>query len=238
LPKTLRSEPETMPDVTPSVALNWEFVPNARFILCEGDDDKGLLETIAALPDMPRLQVRHSAECNELHTGGRPGFEHSINGFSIVSNYRLVSGFVFVTDNDNAEAFTNTCNTLARTVCRVPTTFDDIGELDGRPLRILLSPSGNHGDLEKLCFDVLATKWPDSVKCVDAFLECTGASKWETIASINKARARAMIIGSNEDDPYKGIGHLFRKGVLSVAHPALEPLVKALQNIDKLLGLA
>ena len=69
-------------------------------------------------------------------------------------------------------------------------------------------------------------------------MDCTGASKWGTIASINKARARAMVIGSYEDDPYKGIGHLFRKGVLSVAHPTLEPLVTALRNIDKLLGLA
>jgi len=49
--------------------------------------------------------------------------------------------------------------------------------------------------------------------------------------------SRATIVGFYEADPYKGLGHLFRLGVLSVAHPKLKPLVESFRNIDKLLEI-
>jgi hypothetical protein len=216
----------------------WQFQAGARFVLCEGDDDKGLLETITKLPGMPKFQVRHAAECNEKHTGGRSGFQHAIAEFDIVSNFREIEGFVLVTDNDNAKAFRETAKTLSKNRYKAPPTLAGIGDLDGRPVKIILLPDTGHGDLEKLCLAVLISKWPKTKPCVDAFLKCTGANKWKTQASRNKALARAMIVGSYEDDPYKGLGHLFRKGVLSPAHPALRPLVRSFRDIDQLLGIA
>jgi hypothetical protein len=217
--------------------VGWQFEPETRFVLCEGDDDKGLLETVANLPGMPKLQVRHSAECNEKRTGGRSGFQHAIAGFDIVSNFRQVKGFVLVTDNDNAKAFNDTGKALSKNGHRAPSTPAGIGELDGRPVKILLLPDALRGDLEKLCLDVLISKWPKSKRCVPAFLKCTGAERWKKQASKNKALSRATIVGFYEEDPYKGLGHLFRKGVLNVAHPKLRPLVQAFRNIDNLLGL-
>jgi hypothetical protein len=101
-----------MPDDV--VVEKWQFKPDARFVLCEGDDDKGLLESMAALPNMPNLQIRHASECNEKRTGGRSGFGHAIKDFPIVSNFRRIRGFVLVTDNDNENAFKETCEQLSR----------------------------------------------------------------------------------------------------------------------------
>jgi hypothetical protein len=214
----------------------WSFMPDCRFVLCEGDDDKGLLETIAALPEMPKIQVRHSAECNESRTGGRSGFEHAIREFPIVSNYKRVTGFVFVTDNDNANAFKETCQKLHH--CQVPESSDGIGKLDGKPFKIVLWPDTEYGDLEKLCLEVLRSKWPQSKDSVEEFLKRTGADSWASQANRNKAYSRATIVGYNEPDPYKGLGHLFRKGDLSVLHPRLEWLVKWFREVDNLLGIA
>jgi hypothetical protein len=224
-------------DVVASRA-RWQFKPDARFALCEGDDDKGLLDTIAALPNMPDLQVRYASECNEKRAGGRSGFEHAIREFPIVTNFRLIKGFVFVTDNDNNQAFKETCQNLSKTGYTPPANPDGIGELDGRPVKILLIPSAVHGDLEKLCLDVLISKWPKSKDCVEAFLRCTGADGWNSQASKNKALSRATIVGFSEADPYKGLGHLFRSGDLSVTHPKLEWLVESFRKIDALLGIA
>jgi hypothetical protein len=157
-------------DVVVALRARWQFNPDARFVLCEGDDDKGLLDSIASLPGMPNLQVRYASECNEKHTGGRSGFEHSIREFPIVTNFRRVKGFVFVTDNDNENAFKDTCENLSKNGYKAPSARDGIGELDGRPAKILLLPDSVYGDLEKLCLDVLISKWPRSKACVEAFL--------------------------------------------------------------------
>lgn len=225
-------------DIEVAPRTRWQFNLDAWFVLCEGDDDKGLLESIAALPDMPNLQVRHSSECNEKHAGGRSGFEHAVREFPIISNFRRVRGFLFVTDNDNDNAFKETCQNLSKTGCKAPLTPDSVGELDGRPTKILLVPNTAHGDLEKLCLDVLISKWPKSKECVEAFLRCTGADKWNSQASKNKALSRATIVGFNESDPYKGLGHLFRSGDLNVLHPKLEWLVESFRTSDRLLRIA
>ena len=136
-----------MDDFEVAVRARWQFNPDARFVLCEGDDDKGLLDSIARLPSMPNLQVRYASECNEKRTGGRPGFEHSVREFPIVTNFRRVKGFVFVTDNDNDNAFKETCENLSKNGCKTPPAPDDIGELDGRPVKILLLPNTVYGDL-------------------------------------------------------------------------------------------
>src|SRR5712692_2306181 len=127
----------------------WQFEADARFVLCEGDDDKGLLETIATVVGMPKLQVRHAAECNEQHTGGRSGFEHAIAGFDIVNKFRQVKSFDIVTDNDNAKAFEETAKALSKNGYKAPRTPAGIGELDRRPVKILLVPDAVRGDLEK-----------------------------------------------------------------------------------------
>jgi hypothetical protein len=88
-----------------------------------------------------------------------------------------------------------------------------------------------------MTLDVLIGKWPKSKDCVEAFLRCTGADKWNNQASKNKALSRAIIVGFNESDPYKGLGHLFRSGELSVLHPKLEWLVESFRRVDQLLEI-
>ena len=226
-----------MPDEGEQIGTSgWQFTPECRFVLCEGDDDKGLLETIAALPSMPRIQIRHSSECNEKRAGGRSGFEHAIKEFPIISNFKRVKGFVIVTDNDNPNSFKETCQKLHG--CEVPGSRDSIGKLDGRPLRVVLLPDGEYGDLERLCLDVLIGKWPRSKETVEEFLKKTGADSWPSQANRNKAYSRATIVGYNEADPYKGLGHLFRSGDLDVHHLKLEWLVQTFLRLDELLGLS
>ena len=93
------------------------------------------------------------------------------------------------------------------------------------------------GDLEKLCLPAIHDTWPLAEQCVTSFLQCTGATAWTKPASINKSRARAAAVGFYEPDPYKGIGHLFRNGTLSVLHNCFDEIALFLQNFDSTCGI-
>jgi len=44
-------------------------------------------------------------------------------------------------------------------------------------------------------------------------------------------------VGFNEDDPYKGLHHLFRNGTLSASNPCFDGLVAFLRNFDAMVGI-
>jgi hypothetical protein len=213
----------------------------ARFILCEGDDDKGFLESlIHGRAGMPEFQVCHAAECNPQRTGGKTAFAKSLAGIEPISGFEAVKALLLVLDNDVlGEAFAEAQKALADNGHTPPATPDGIGQVAGRPVSILMIPRYDiAGDLELFSLPAIHERWPIAEGCVDAFLRCTGANGWgDKPGSLNKARARSAIVGCNKDDPYKGIGHLFRQGVLSVMNPCFNEIAEFLQNFDARLGV-
>src|SRR5229473_5699364 len=75
----------------------------ARFMLCEGDDDKGVLEAIISARGLPEFQICHSAECNAEATGGKTGFVKAIKGMEALSGFRSLRALLIVTDNDTLQ---------------------------------------------------------------------------------------------------------------------------------------
>lgn len=224
--------------------MTFEFT-KTRFLLCEGDDDKGFLEALINKRGLPDFQVCHAAECNEAGSdgkgvGGRSGFIHSLNGFGpIIKGFSAVKAILLVTDNDTTTSFTDVQQALTVNGHIAPNAPNEVGSAHGKPVAVLMIPShSEQGDLEKLCFPEIVRVWPKAEECVTAFLKCTGADTWNKASSINKARARSATVGFYEPTPYMGIGHLFRHGVLSVENPCFNPLVEFFQNFDARVGIS
>lgn len=214
-----------------------------RFLLCEGDDDKGFLETLIREQGLPDFQICHAAECNEAGAdakgvGGRSGFKHSLAGFPPITGFANLRAILIVTDNDKASSFLEVRDALTDNGYTAPATVADLGSVQGKPVAILMLPShAENGDLEKLCLPEIHRVWPKAHECVTAFMTCTGADKWKKASSVNKARARAAAVGFNEDDPYRGLGHLFRNGTLSTTNACFQPIVDFLRGFDAMAGI-
>lgn len=218
-------------------AMPFEF-KKSRFLICEGDDDKGFLETLIRERGLPEFQVCHAAECNEKEVGGRSGFQHSLSGLSPITGFAGVRAILIVTDNDKVSSFDEVRDALTKNRHKAPASANDLGAIHGKPAAVLMIPSQNeYGDLEKLCLPEILRKWPKAEQCVTAFLACTGADAWEKKSSINKARARSATVAFNEDEPYMGIGNLFRNGTLSVRNPCFDEVARFLGNFDQMCGI-
>lgn len=210
----------------------------SRFLLCEGDIDKGFLETLITERRLPDFQVCHAAECNETHTGGNSGFAPALKGFEPITGFAAVRALLIVTDNDKPSSFSDTQEALASNGYTPPSTPTDVGHMAGKPVAILMIPSADIlGDLEKLCLPEIYRKWPKAEACVDEFMNCTGANLWTKQSSINKARARSAPVGFYEPDPYKGIGHLFRNGTLSTLNNCFDGVGEFLRRFDAMVGI-
>ena len=215
----------------------FDFV-KPRFLLCEGDDDKGFLETLIKEHALPDFQVCAAAECNAQKQGGRSGFRLSLDsGIQVLSGFGQLRAILIVSDNDKAGSFAEVQAELAFNGHTPPVSTDTVGTVFGKPVAVLMVPADGQGDLEKVCFPEICRVWPKANECVSAFMACTGADKWAKPASINKARARAASVGFYEPDPFKGIGHLFRNGTLSTANACFEPLVGFLKAFDAMVGI-
>jgi hypothetical protein len=146
---------------------------------------------------------------------------------------------LIVSDNDKAGSFPEVQDAFTKNGHAPPATPSQLGSIDGKPSAVLMIPSAaQYGDLELLCLPELHRIWPDAPPCVDAFMACTGSDKWQKQSSINKTRARAVILGFNEDEPYRGIGHLFRKGMLDPSNPCFDQIADFLLNFDTFTGIA
>jgi hypothetical protein len=221
-----------------------------RFLLCEGDDDKGFLEALIRARGLPEFQVCHAAECNAAGPdgrgiGGRSGFRHSLDsGIQVLSGFGQLKAILIVSDNDSARSFRDVQDELRAVGQTPPARTSEVGSIFGKPLAIFMVPNANlFGDLESLALPAIHQKWPKARMCVPLFLKCTGAlkyfggAKWTKRASVSKARARAAAVGFNEDDPYKGIGYLFKNGTLSARHGCFDGIAEFLQNFDTLCGI-
>lgn len=208
-------------------------------MLCEGDDDKGVLEALISARNLPEFQICHSAECNGGGPGGKNGFIKAIKGMEAISGFRELRALLIVTDNDEIPAsFNQARQAFTDNGHTAPANPNAIGNMLGKPVAILMIPSTTGvGDLETLCLPAIHARWPTAQECVAAFLQCSGAHAWGKRSSISKARARSAAVGFYEPDPYKGIGHLFRSGVLSVLDPCFNDVATFLQNFDQICGI-
>jgi hypothetical protein len=221
-----------------------------RFLLCEGDDDKAFLEALIRTRGLPEFQVCHAAECNRAGPGGRgiggrSGFRHSLDsGIRVLSGFSQLRAVLIVSDNDKATSFREVQDELRAAGHTPPTAAGDVAGIFGKPGVVFMVPTPNtFGDLETLSLPAIYQKWPKARICVPLFLRCTGALKWlggpnwSKRSSISKAHARAAAVGFNEDDPYKGIGYLFKSGDLSAQHACFDGVAEFLLNFDGLCGI-
>lgn len=207
-----------------------------RFLLCEGDDDKGFFEALTTHLKID-FQVCHAAECNGEKIGGVTGFAKSLKGMMPLDGFRdTLKALLLVSDNDVFdESFKRVQKALTDNGFTAPINHNTVGEMAGKPVAILMIPNYNYvGDLESLCWPAICEKWPDAERCVTAFLQCSGATSWGKRSSRSKSRTRSATVGFNEEDPYKGIGHLFRQGELSVNHNCFNQITDFLKNFDTL----
>lgn len=216
-----------------------EFI-KTRFILSEGDDDKGFLERIIKERNLPEFQVCQAADFNSERVGGKPGFVKALAGIEPLPGFStILKAILIVTDNDRLESsFMDTQQALTRNGYTPPPSPREVGRIVDKPVAILMIPSDDtQGDFESLCLPAIFDKWPNAERCVTDFMNCTGANGWAKQASVNKARARAAAVGFNEDDPYKGIGHLFRNRTFSTPHPCFNRIADFLRNFDTMVGI-
>jgi len=229
--------------MSPAAEESFKSFIKTRFILCEGEDDKGFLETIIKERGIPEFQVCHAAQCNSERTGGKDGFAKALPGFEATTGFSdVLKALLIVTDNDELGSsfhhIQHMLTNIKECECIPPETVKDVGNIAGKPLAVLMIPSAEiEGNLETLCLPETHRKWPDAKKCVNTFMECTGADKWTKKGSIHKTRARSVVVGFHENDPYKGIGFLFRSGTLSTFNPCFNGVAEFLQDFDKLVGI-
>jgi hypothetical protein len=217
-----------------------------RFLLCEGDDDKGFLEAlIENRPGLPEFQICHAAECNANKQGGRSGFRLSLDGgIRPLSGFGQLRAILIVSDNDTASSFADVQTELRAVGHTPPPSVNSVGSVFGKPVAVFMIPRASTlGDLESLSLPAIHQTWPKARICVPLFLRCTGALKcfgganWPKRSSISKARARAATVGFNEDDPYKGIGRLFKNGTLPVQHRCFDEIANFLRDFDAFCGI-
>jgi hypothetical protein len=219
--------------------MSLEKFTKERFLLCEGDADKGFFEALIRGRQLPEFQVCHTAECNNEEVGGSPGFVKSLKGMEPIKGFPELKALLLVSDNDVlGTSFKVVQDALTHNSYTPPTAHNSIGRMAGKPVVIFMLPNYNLvGDLETLCLPAIHTKWPNAERCVNSFLECSGANLWTKRASVSKARARSATVGFHQDDPYKGIGHLFRNGTLSVDHPCFDEIAQFLQMFDAMCDI-
>jgi hypothetical protein len=209
----------------------------SRFMLCEGDDDKRVFEAVISQRGLPEFQIVHAAEwCG---SGGRGAFKKVLKDVDVLSGFNDLTGLLLVSDNDALNtAFAEVCDALTCNGYTAPNEPETVGRIKDKPAAVLMVPShGRVGDLEALCLPAIHEKWPKAADCVEDFLRCSGALNWQKTSSLSKARARAVPIGFNEEDPYKGIGILFERRVLSATHACFDRFAEFLKDFDAFCGI-
>ncbi|MFH1132470.1 MAG: DUF3226 domain-containing protein [Pseudomonadota bacterium] len=205
-----------------------------RFILCEGEHDKFFLETLIEERQLGLFQIETAEGCTGIP--GHDGFGPALYGFEPVIGFSDLKGIGIVTDNDNRQKLTNLVRRL-RVHGYDPTPSAQVGNIYGKPVIIILIPDDKiYGNLERLCLPVLYDKWPGSEKCVEKYLECTGANRWTNQNKISKAIIRSAIAGYHKDDPLKGFHHLFQNKTFSACHKCFDDLADILKRFDAIIA--
>ena len=208
-----------------------------RFILCEGRADKDFLDSLINGRKLPPFQIRQASEFTEGKTGGRPAFGTFIEGCPALTGFQDLKGIAIVTDNDDEQTLNSIEKELAKYGYSPPKQPKSLGGIGDKPAIIILIPDdANYGNLETFCLPVLYDTWPTARECIESYLQCTGAMGWEKQHELCKAAVRSIIAGYNENDPNKGLGDLFKKGILSVMHPCFDRLADTLNHFDEIVS--
>lgn len=216
--------------------MSWEF-EKERFIICEGINDKHFLKAVIHKRGLPSFQIRHAAECNGSKTGGRDGFGLAIEGIEALSGFSDLKGIIIVTDNDYENVVNDIQRKLETYGYIAPSNQNEIGTFYGKPVAIILIPDHDKlGNLETLCLPALYEKLPGAKECVKAYLDCTDAIRWEKQHELCKAVVRSIIAGFYENDPYKGLGYLFRDIPSLAEHTCFDGLVDILNHFDEIVA--
>lgn len=149
-----------------------------RFILCEGRADKDFLESLIIGRKLPPFQIRQASEFTGGETGGRSAFSTFVRGCSVLNGFQDLKGIAIVTDNDDVQILNVIEKELAKYGYSPPNQPGDIGYIDEKPTAIILIPD-NLGNLETYCLPVLYDTWPNARECIEIYLRCTGAMRWE-----------------------------------------------------------
>lgn len=212
----------------------WELT-GEKLVICEGDHSKFFLQSLFKAHNLNSFQVGHAYECNGKKAPGRSGFGLAIKGLHVFETFYKLQAIVIVTDNDRPDALGIVERDLSRNGY-VASETRCVGKFRGKPLVVVLVPDhNNYGNLETLCLPVLYSTWPSAKECVRAYLGCTGALQWANNKELDKARVRAAIAGYFQEDPYKGVGHLFQKGILPANHPQFENLANIFRRLDEII---
>lgn len=210
-----------------------------RFMLCEGNDDVEFFEVLIAKHNLPDFQICPVSDVSPDNSGGKDAYKKSLKGFPPIDGWRELKSLLLVVDNDDlSSTFTDAQTWFTNNGYTPPPDPTNIGNIDGKPVAVLLVPRYDIcGDLEMLVLPSIYEKWGRAKDCVEAFLSCSGAALWDKKSSVNKARARSATVGFNKDDPYKGIGKLFKNGTLSAMNPCFDEVVRFLENFDRMCGI-
>jgi hypothetical protein len=221
---------------------SWEF-KEKRIVLCEGKHDKYFLESLFKERLLAGFQVRHAAECNKDEIGGVEGFAPALESLVAMTGFRDLKGIAIVTDNDDKNALRRIKGKFRKNFKKdesyayTTAQSDYIVSLRGKPVLIVLIPDNdNYGNLETLCLPVLYHQWSTAEKCVQCFLECTGATEWTNKNQIAKAKVRSIISGHYKKEPCIGLGELFQKtNMLSARHKCFDQLANTLSRFDEII---
>ncbi|MFH0824064.1 MAG: DUF3226 domain-containing protein [Pseudomonadota bacterium] len=212
----------------------WEF-EEKRFLLCEGDHDKSILEFLITERKLGPFQIKTSFEC--IGSGGIDAFIPALKGFRAIRGFKKLTGIAIVVDNDDPQRLPGLAKQLSRQF-HVQMTPDYRGVFHGKDFMLIPIPGiAEYGDLERLCLPALFSIWPHAEEGVKAYLEWTGANEWKKRSQLWKAKVRCTISGYHEDDPYKGLGYLFKgeKFRHLARHPCFDGLVGILKDFDDVI---
>lgn len=213
---------------------SWKF-EQERFILCEGEHDKVILESLIRGRNLGDFDVRFTGELNREGKGGKDAFGATIEGFPPIIGFNRLKGIAIVTDNDEEGTLDKTVKHLKKHGYS-PKRDPQFGTIHEKPMFIILLPHiDTIGKLESLCLPALCDKWPGSSVCVEDYLKCTGATQWRKQKELDKARIRALVAGYNEKDPSKGFHHIFKSDNSLIFHNCFDNLANMLERFDKIL---
>lgn len=204
-----------------------------RVIICEGEHDKHFLDALIKRRSLPDFQILDAYKC--CRKGGKDGLAPALNGLSVLTGFDGLRGVAIITDNDDEKAL-ETIETKLRVLDKYVSTEPRMGRMAGIPVVTILIPDyHNQGNLEDLCLPALYEKWPKAKECVRAYLDCTGAIAWEKQKELCKAVVRSIISGFYENDPYKGLGYLFRDNKELADHSCFNGLANILTHFDEII---
>jgi hypothetical protein len=171
--------------------------------------------------------------------GGRQGFPSILQAIKTQRGFDELEGIVIFSDNDldPAASFAEVQALVAKAGYGVPTHPYKWAKGGGLPDSCIgmIPRVDQPGDLELLCLEAAAEKWPNIVSCVEAFADCTEAQMWP-INKKSKMKLRSLLSAVCKTDPNTGLQYLWSRGSageeyeIPLTHDCFSHIVKFLRE--------